>query len=176
MDNKGAVTLGDLYPAILAIVVLGIGIGLGIFILSETADAISTTTLTVTNETVSTLAVAGNTLATVTDCGAHDFTFGTITNASGGETIIEAANYTTTTDGAILAVAGSEYIGDNVNVSYTYTGTGDTSSTGPCGVLDTSGTGIGGMATWIAVIVVVLAAAIVLGIVISSFGNGRSSV
>lgn len=34
-------------------------------------------------------------------------------------------------------------------------------------------TGLGGLADWIAVIVVVIAAAIVLGIVISSFGNRR---
>lgn len=34
-------------------------------------------------------------------------------------------------------------------------------------------TGLGGFATWIAVIVVVIAAAIVLGIVLSSFAPGR---
>jgi type II secretory pathway component PulF len=34
-------------------------------------------------------------------------------------------------------------------------------------------TGLGGMATWIAVIVVVIAAAVVLGIVISSFGETK---
>ena len=37
--------------------------------------------------------------------------------------------------------------------------------------INTTITGLGGLASWIAVIVVVIAAAIVLGIVISSFGG-----
>jgi len=43
--------------------------------------------------------------------------------------------------------------------------------TGGSSYINTTITGLGGMASWIAVIVVVIAAAIVLGIVISSFGG-----
>ena len=172
MNNKGA-SLDNLYPAVLAILTIGIALGLGIFILSQTGDAISTTTLSVVNETVTGLAVAGDGVATISDCGAHDYTFIDVKNYSDG-VVLTAANYTTDSYGFIYATAGSEYIDQNVNVSYTYTGTGDTSTTGPCGAMSTTGTGIGGMAAWIAVIVVVLAAAIVLGIVISSFGSKSS--
>ena len=173
--NKKGTSLDNLYPAVLAILMIGIALGLGIFILNETGDAISTDTLSVVNETVTGLAVAGDSVAAVDYCGAHDFVISAIFNSTGGEEILGATNYTTDTDGAIYATAGSEYIDENINVSYSYTGTGDTSTTGPCGSMDTTGTGLGGFATWIAVIVVVLAAAIVLGIVISSFGKSSSA-
>lgn len=42
--------------------------------------------------------------------------------------------------------------------------------------INTTATGLGGLADWIAVIVVVIAAAIVLGVVISSFGSGSRGV
>ena len=84
LKNKKGMGLGDMYPAVLTIVLVGIVLGIGLYVLSETADAM------------------------------------------GGSTTI-----------------------------------------------NTTITGLGGMATWIAVIVVVIAAAIVLGIVISSFGKTR---
>lgn len=43
--------------------------------------------------------------------------------------------------------------------------------TGGSDAINTTITGLGGLASWIAVIVVVIAAAIVLGIVIGSFGG-----
>lgn len=39
--------------------------------------------------------------------------------------------------------------------------------------INTSIVGLGGLATWIAIIVVVLAAAIIIGLVVRSFGQGR---
>jgi type II secretory pathway component PulF len=87
-DKKG-MGLGDMYPAVLTIVLIGIVLGIGMYVLVQVSDKI----------------------------------------ASGSPTA--AANVNTTI------------------------------------------TGLGGMATWIAVIVVVIAAAVVLGIVISSFGKTR---
>jgi len=43
--------------------------------------------------------------------------------------------------------------------------------TGGSAAINTTSTGLAGLASWIAVIVVVIAAAVVLGIVISSFGS-----
>jgi len=85
-DKKG-MTLGDMYPAVLTIVLIGIVLGIGLYVLAQVEA-----------------------------------------NIAGGSTQI-----------------------------------------------NTTITGLGGLASWIAVIVVVIAAAIVLGIVISSFG-GRSGV
>ena len=81
-DKKG-ISLGDLYPAVLTIVLIGIILGIGLYVLNQVE-----------------------------------------------------ANIT----------GGSTYINQTV-------------------------TGLGGLASWIAVIVVVIAAAVILGIVISSFGS-----
>lgn len=48
--------------------------------------------------------------------------------------------------------------------------------TGGSTQINTTITGLGGLASWIAVIVVVIAAAVVLGIVVGSFGGGRRGV
>ena len=85
-DKKG-MSLGDMYPAVLTIVLIGIVLGIGMYVLSEVES-----------------------------------------NVGGG-----------------------------------------TAST----AINTTITGLSGLSTWIAVIVVVIAAAIVLGIVISSFGRTR---
>jgi len=171
MNNRG-MSLGNLYPAVLAVIIVGVALGLGIYVLNETGDAISTTTITVINETVVGAATPGTAVATATDCGAHDFVISQVHNET---VLLNSANYTFASNGYLILTTANEFIGDELNVSYTYTGTTDTSSTGACGVLSTTSTGTAGFASWIAVIVVVLAAAIVLGIVIGSFGKGSSA-
>ena len=83
VKGKKGMVLGDMYPAVLTIVLIGIVLGIGLYVLSQVES-----------------------------------------NVAGGSTAI-----------------------------------------------NTTITGLGGLASWIAVIVVVIAAAIVLGIVISSFGG-----
>ena len=83
MKDKRGLALGDMYPAVLTIVLIGIVLGIGLYVLAQVES-----------------------------------------NISGGSTYI-----------------------------------------------NTTITGLGGLASWIAVIVVVIAAAVVLGIVISSFGG-----
>jgi len=86
IKNKKGMSLGDIYPAVLTLVLIGIILGIGLYVMSEVGSQITTN------------------------------------DASGA-------------------------INDTI-------------------------TGIAGFADWIAVIVVVIAAAIVLGIVLSSFGRG----
>ena len=83
MKDKKGLALGDMYPAVLTIVLIGIVLGIGLYVLAQVESNIS---------------------------------------------------------------GGSSYINTTI-------------------------TGLGGLASWIAVIVVVIAAAVVLGIVISSFGG-----
>ncbi len=90
LKDKRGMSLGDIYPAVLTLVLVGIVLGLGIYILSSVDDNISDTT-------------------------------------------------------------ASEAINDTL-------------------------TGVAGFSDWIAIIVVVIAAAIVLGIVLSSFGRGQTGV
>jgi len=87
LKNKKGLSLGDMYPAVLTIVLIGIVLGIGLYVLAQIE-----------------------------------------TNITGGSTAI-----------------------------------------------NTTITGLGGLASWIAVIVVVLAAAIVLGVVLSSFGRGTAA-
>jgi len=88
--NKKGLGLGELYPAVLLIVLIGIVIGIGLYVLSEVEE-----------------------------------------NVGGGE--------------------ASTAINETI-------------------------TGLGGLSSWIAIIVVVIAAAIILGLVISSFGKGARGV
>ena len=168
MNKKGA-SLGDLYPAVLTIVLIGIILGIGIFILTETSKAISSTTITVNNES----GIDSTTTTAVSkadDCGFSNFA---VTAVDNGTLSIPSTAYTTDADLGTIIATGTTYNSSDWNVSYTYDG-GDTSTTGYCGVLETSASGIGGFASWIAVIVVVLAAAVVLGIVLSSFGRDNA--
>ena len=161
-----------LYPAVLTIVLVGIILGVGIYVLSAVSEGVATETITVENETVTGLAAAGDDLATADDCAARDFAALYVTNATGGETV-PTTNYTlTAATGNLVGEATSAYNGKNVNISYTYTGTSDTTT---CDSIITTSTGVGGFADWIAVIVVVLAAGLVLGIVVNSFGKANAA-
>ena len=166
--NKKGMSLGSLYPAVLTIILIGIVIGIGMFILLETSDAISSTTITVTNETLIN-ATTGAAVSTADDCGFSDFA---VTEANNGTNTIPSTDYVIDADLGTITNATSNNQATLWNVTYTYKGATDLASTSSCGVLETTSTGVGGFASWIAVIVVVLAAAIVLGIVLSSFGRG----
>lgn len=173
MKGKKSITLADMYPAVLAIIVLGIALGVGLFVLDQTTDAIASTSTTVVNETLTTLTESGEVVDTADECGFTDFTVLIIQNATGAETV-PTTNYTTRSDGYVFYIASAgQYNNSNVNVTYTYEGSGDATW---CTSIDTTTTGLSGLASWIAVIVVVIAAAIVLGIVINSFTNKRSAI
>ena len=163
--NKKGMSLGSLYSAVLVLVLIGIVIGVGIFILDESSKAMSNTLITVTNET-GINASGGSTLSHVTDCGASSFLAIEVNNG----TEIASTEYTLTSDGVITDDSGVAQV-QLWNVTYSYRGIADQSTTTYCGVIETTETGVGTFATWIAVIVVVIAAAIILGLVINSFGR-----
>jgi len=171
MDKKGA-SLGSMYPAVLAIIVVGILLGVGLYTLNQVAVGVASDSISVVNETMSLVdSATGDTVATASDCQARDFNVTTPVFLTSSGVTINSANWTFSNTGVLIAAAGSEYNNTNVNASYSYTGTLRTGTTDSCTALATSGTGTGGFASWIAVIVVVLAAAIVLGVVLSSFGR-----
>ena len=163
--NKKGMSLGSLYSAVLVLVLIGIVIGVGIFILDESSKAMSNTLITVTNET-GINASGGSTLSHVTDCGASSFLAIEVNNG----TEIASTEYTLTSNGVITDDSGAAQI-RLWNVTYSYRGIADQSTTTYCGVMETTESGVGTLASWIAVIVVVIAAAIILGLVINSFGR-----
>jgi len=170
--NKKGMSLGDLYPAVLVIVLVGIVLGIGMYVLASTTTTISNDDIAVINESIVFTNNTGLAVATAGDCGASDYEATEVWNAT-TVLLVPANNYTLSSTGTLTpATTTSAFIGDTVLVSYTYSGALDQTSTSYCGALETTTDGLGTFATWIAVIVVVLAAAIVLGIVISSFGKG----
>ena len=167
INNKKGMSIGDMYPAVLTIVLVGIVLGVGLFVLSTLRTSIATEysgSQTLIN------ASAGTT--TLTDASKSEFNLSSVT-AIINQTSTAITNYTTTgvgviTWGADVIVASST---DLLNATYKYTYDATSS---PEEAITTTTTGLGTFADWIAIIVVVLAAAIVLGVVLSSFGRKRN--
>jgi len=171
LDDKRGMALGDIYPAVLTIIMIGLILGIGIYILAEVGDELATTAGTVTNETGLQINVSA-TVAQATAPGFNTFVLGicygnytgTGTNTPANLTIV-AANYTSNAQtGVITNATANTY--DDVACSYTYLYGTDASE-----AVDTTVDGVGDFAGWLAIIVVVIAAAVVLGIVLSSFGR-----
>ena len=173
MNKKGA-SLGTLYSAILAIVLVGMVLGIGLYILVSVSQGISSDTITIVNESVTfeNVTNGGESVATVGDCQARDFVITSVWNASDG--VIPTSNYTFSSAGLLTASSDSLYTDVTANVSYTYTGTTRTSSSDACESISTTNTGLAGFADWIAIIVVIIAASIILGVVLNSFGRKSS--
>jgi len=172
LKNKKGMTLGDIYPAVLTIILIGIVLGIGIFVLAEirteiateytgsdTLEAINGTTSDWTNDT------------TLSDSTKDDYKLLTVVaiNGTGAGTF---TNYTwVATTGVItwgndIAAQASGGGDATANISSTYIY--DVTDSPEEAINDTL-EGIGGFGGWIAIIIVIIAAAIVLGIVLSSF-------
>jgi len=169
--------LGDLYPAVITLLLVGVVLGIGIFILSELGDNLATTAGSVTNESGLGINRTITTVDYATAPGFNSFALTTcFANATGSGTrgeansSISSGNWTTVADtGTITNATSLEY--NDVKCSYSYLYGTEASS-----VVDTTMTATATFADWIAIIVVVIAAAIVLGIVLSSFGRRQPSV
>jgi len=171
IKNKKGMTLGDLYPAILTIVLIGIVLGIGLFIMSEvrTNVAIDYTGADTLAEMNGTLGLRTN-VTTLSDSTNDNYKLGAVVaiNGTGAGTL---TNYTFTEAGVISwganLVAESD-AGATANISSTYTY--DSPGSGEAAMQDVL-EGTDDFAAWIAIIVVVIAAAVVLGVVLSSFGR-----
>ena len=170
--------LDDLYPAVLALLMVGILLGIGIFTMASIRESVATTQtsggighgdvgINVSD------ARATNT-TTLTDASKDNYKLLTInvTNYTGNyqltENVTGWGNYTYTDAGVVswlgLLTAYDAYF-INITTTYTYD-EADSPESAIQDVLE----GTGDFADWIAIIVVVLAAAIILGIVLRSFG------
>jgi len=167
--------LNDLYPAVLTIVLIGLVLGIGIYVMAEVREEIATDH-TGTDFEVNVTATSPANTTTLSDSTADGYylkTIDTVVYDNGSATVIPASNYSFTTAGVITWADELVLVGDNrVNVTTTYIYDATNS---PEEAVNDSLEGLADFASWIAVIVVVLAAAIVLGIVLRSFGQGRSA-
>jgi len=169
-DKKG-MSIGDMYPAVLIVIMVGLVLGVGLYVLATFHDQIATSQTGSQNEINTS---AGTT--TMTDSSLTEFNVSSITaiNASNGGS---QTNFTFTGAGVItwgtdlIAMAQSGQSTLNITYTYIYDATDS-----PEEATTTTITGIATFADWIAIIVVVIAAAIVLGIVLTSFGRRRNTI
>lgn len=169
IQSKKGMSIGDMYPAVLVLVMVGIVLGVGLFVLSVFGEQIATS-YNGSQELIN--ASTGTT--TLTDASQTNFNMSALTVLNEtGETL---TNYTFTGAGVItwgteiVAVEGLVLV-NATSYTYTYDATNS-----PEEATTTVIAGLATFADWIAIIVVVIAAAIVLGIVLSSFGRRRNTI
>jgi len=169
IQQKKGMSIGDMYPAVLTIVLVGIVLGVGLYVLSTFHDQIAVD-YDGTQDSIN--ATSGTT--TLTDAALTNFNLATVDSVI-NQTSVAFTNYTFT--GAGVITWGQDIIDDAgqslLNLTYTYTYDATDS---PEKAVTTTLTGLATFADWIAIIVVVIAAAIVLGIVLSSFGGKRNRI
>lgn len=121
----------------------------------------------INNETVTTLSEIAQNVAQVGYRGANSFGIVRVTNATGGE-IVNSANYTFTSAGAIASTATSEYNSSNVNISYTYSHGDEAYESANLTI-----TGIGTFADFWEIIVLAIVISVVIALLLAVFGGSR---
>jgi len=163
--------LNDMYPAVLTIILIGLVLGIGLFIMAEVREEIATEQTSIDNINVTATSPANT--STLADSTSDDYQLISVTIANASDDTVPTTNYTFTTDGVIswtadIVAKSSYYV--NVTSTWIYDATNS-----PEEAVNDSLEGVADFSGWIAVIVVVIAAAIVLGIVLRSFGQGRTA-
>jgi len=159
--NKKGLALANLTPIILTFVLIGILVASGLLVYDKLGEKARKDTTTAENVTLQ---------YNVAVSLSHSDIFDPITvvNASNTSQTVPESNYTINkTAGTITETANGTWAGESVTVTYhwydysvkQYTSINETSKS------------IGDFTSWFALIVVVVAAGIILGIVIKSFGK-----
>ena len=162
-DKKG-LGIGDLYPTILTIAVVAILLGITITVLTEWTRVTNKLEATVINETI-TPTDAGVFVSNASMCGFSD---STLISAWNDTQIIHVNNYTYDGDIGLFKNLTSEYTVFDWNVTYDFNYGGK-----DCEAVEDIIEAYTDFLPWIGIILLVIAAAIVLGIVISSFAGRR---
>jgi len=167
--DKRGLGIGDLYPIILIIATVAILLGILLLVFVEWTNVTNTNTQTVFNETLIDVGELGEVVTNSSRCGFNDFEVLYAQNGSGATTLIPTTNYTiSSTTGTVYSVVAGTFNGTNWNVTYTYSYGKD-----DCEAIESITSDFVDFVPWIGIILLVVAAAIVLGVVISSFRNRR---
>jgi len=165
-DTRGY-SIEDLSPIVLTLIIIGVLFGAGLYVLSEfSGKVVETLTVDVANET--TTSIVNETGVSLSASIAKDVscTVTSVINAI-NNTIFTSGNYTSDASACTITYAGVGTFNDTLwNVSYTFSATNATAASAGIG---NASQGIGDLAGWIPIIVIVLAAAIMIGIVIRYF-------
>jgi len=169
--DKKAMGIGDIYPIILIIATVAILLAILLMVLTEWQGATNTETYTTVNETITgaELTSGGDSFKVdnTTACGADNFRLGYVTNATAG-TNMESANYTFNDEGIFTNLTSDIFILGGANITYSFNYGGE-----DCLAVADVVDDFTDFVPWIGIILLVIAAAIVLGIVINSFRNRR---
>ena len=152
---------------IVGVVIIGITLVIAMFIASTIQDATyDDGSGTIANETITGLTVAGDNLAVV-DYEDVICSGATVINATTFELLTVATDYVVT-DCNIVGVLGSDFLDEDVKVSYSYTYNSDSATSNASGDLVIS---LSGGSAWITILIVVGFATIVLGMLTSGLGK-----
>ena len=177
MKDKRGMTVGDIYPTMLVIALVAILIAVVLLVLDTFGDNVATDDFAVTNETAAHANLTGYTLSVVNSstCKFNTPVLTAVWNSSnlgagdGGYNITVAlTELTVSSVGSVTNATSAEY--SNVSLSYTYkSGDGGLA----CDSLNTISEQISDFVPWIGIILLIIAAAIVIGILINNLGGGR---
>lgn len=172
IKNKKGMSINDIYPTILIIALVAILIAIILIVLPEIQQAVADDAEIIENHnTTIVVTEAGYRIANATLCGFSDFEVIYVNNRTGA---IPTANYTVN-DLGVFAHAGAGAADDNNtywNLSYSF----NWDSGDKCDATDDLVTDFVDFIPWIGIILLVIAAAIVLGILVRSFGTQRTGV
>jgi len=155
--------LKDLYPAVLTLLMITILLAIGLTVLANIDSSIDQDS-SVTNETITVASSAGT---TANDEVTAITWFGNLTRTiiDGNESISDELNFTEAS--GVIALHGD--FGDQTyNISYEYNLDTEASA-----AVASSITALDDFVPWFAVIVVIISAAIILGLVIRQLSSGR---
>jgi len=152
---------------IVGVVIIGITLVIAMFIAATIQDATyDDGSGAIANETITGLAIAGDDLAVVNykDVICSN---AVVINATTFEVLTETTDYVVTNCN-IVGVALSDFLDEDVKVSYSYTYTANSATSNASGDLVTS---LSGGSAWITILIVVGFATIVLGMLTSGLGK-----
>ena len=165
-----------MYPAILTIVIVGMLLGVGIFVLVELREGIAIQYTGTDNDAVLNGTTTWLNTTTLSDASKDDYLLlsvdsVTVFNGTSTTTATSPSHYNVSETTGVITWAPNLVADYNLgwaNISSTYIY--DRANTPEEAVNDTM-EGLGDFSAWVAIIIVVIAAAIVLGVVLGSFGR-----
>ena len=171
--DKRGMGIGDMYPVILTIAIVAILIAVVLIVLDDFGTNVAESSPTAgsqVNETHSfgTTVTQIELSAETTNCSAHDFAISNIYNGSIGSSayVIDSGNYTLDTATGVVKNSTGIFPRDWL-ISYTWN-YGGASCVATRDIIDD----IADFIPWIGVILLIVAAAIVLGILIRNLAGG----
>jgi len=174
LNKKGQLRIGDAPGVVMIVLFLFMVIGTSAYVLEKYQEGFGANTKdSAANESITSFNETGYTVANAGQCNFASFAVSLIVNDSATTAIVPTTNYTYNTETGVItytggAATGVWYNDSNLNVSYTYNYGG-----ADCEAVENIVEDFTDFIPWIGIILLVVAAAIVLGIVIRSFSGTR---